>query len=186
MTTRTFIQFGQAYRNSTVTVVASLDGTEIFNGVVPNGYLPPDSTTAPPASFVPSSPTVTALFSFTEDVTFAGTKQLTMTVTGGDVWMNRTVADYAVALPGLTYPTVEQDTFGLANFYGPIYAASVGNLVIADPLSNVFVNGVASPSIPTAEMINGVYPEGQWCRTIPDGGNLTATINISAGSVVET
>jgi len=186
MTTRTFIQFGQAYGNSTVTVVASLDGIEIFNGVVPNGYVPPDPTSPAPSSFIPHSLDLTALFSFTEDVTFAGTKQLTMTVSGGEVWMNRTVADYSTALPGLTYPSQEQDIFGLANFYAPIYTATIGNLVIADPLSNVFVNGVASPSIPTAEMINGVYPEGQWCRTIPDGGNLTATINIFAGSVVET
>jgi len=183
MTARTFIQFGQAYGNATVTVVATLDGTEIFNGVVPNGYVPPNPEAPPPASFTPGSFSETALFSFTEDVTYAGSKQLQITVSGGQVWMSRTVADYGAALPGLTYPSIEQGLFGLANFYGPIYATTVGNLVIADPLSNVFVNGVASPSIPTADMINGVLPEGQWCRTIEDGGTLTATLNIMAGSV---
>jgi len=182
MTTRTFIQRGQAYGSDTVTIVAKIDGIEVFNGVVPNGlapFVPYDAN-----SSIGIGSISTQLFTFTDDVTFAGTKQLELTVSGGSIVMARTVGNYKSQLPGITYPDIEiTETMGKADFYGPISTYTSGNVVIADPLSNVMINGVADPATPSVEMVTGNLPEGQWCRRLIDGDTLTATITIAAGTV---
>lgn len=190
MTTRTFKQYGLAYGIGSVTVVATIDGIEVFNGVVPsvNSLIPTTLDEIQP--LVPE-----VLFSWTEDVAFEGTRSMTITVNGGNLLLKNTHANYGVAFDGIPivrYPGLT----GGPELFTPFYAHAIDAppdpccqdtecenrpTLIHDPLSDVTINGVPK----TREYLNNVDGKvlaGQFCWNIPDAGEFTATVNIFAGA----
>jgi len=81
MANRTFKQYGQAYAaKGDVSVVVSVAGTTVFNGAVS------DSSTV--RSGQPT--TENLLYSFTMDESITGSRQVSITVTGGELCMGAT------------------------------------------------------------------------------------------------
>jgi hypothetical protein len=190
MTTRTFRQYGQAFGTGPVTVVAAIDGVEVFNGTVSvlNSLVP-----TVPEEIQPLVPEV--LFSWSEDVNFEGTRSMQITVSGGNLLLKNTYANYGVAFDGIPIVRYAGLTGG-PELFTPFYAHSIDAppdpccqdtecenrpTLIHDPLSNVSINGVGQ----TREYVNttdGTVLAGQACWHIPDGAEFTATVNIFSGA----
>ena len=155
MTTRNFIQCGQAYGSTPATITATLDGTVIFSGTIPTQNMP--FPTLPDFSV-----TGVNLFTWTNTVDFSGTQSLAISVTGADLLLTDSFADHCVAN-------------AISAFY-PFYSYNVGNVGIADPFSNVIIDGEVMQRGPDDEILSG-----QWYWTIPRGSTFTATLNVNAG-----
>lgn len=169
MTTRTFKQQGQAYGTTATNLVAKIDGVEVFNGSISSLDQPIPSMPIADYETLP----VQDLFSWTDDVDFAGTKSMEITVTGGQLLLTLTLANY-VKIIDVTNPppgiTSGPDVFG------QYYRNDIGeNAVSFDPKSNVIINGVAQ------EFTRDANLTGQYYYVIPANGTLTATIAIQPG-----
>ena len=191
MTTRTFRQLGQAFGPGPVTVVATIDDVEVFNGTVAA-----DNSVAisAPDDIQPLIPEI--LFTWTEDVFFEGTRRMKINVSGGTLLLRNTYANYGVAFDG--NPVVRYAGLtGGPELFVPFYAVEppehIPNpccqdlecenrpLLIADPLSDVVIDGISK----TRDYVNCTTQEplsGQHCWLIPDEGEFTATVNIFAGA----
>ena len=163
MTTRTFKQLGQAYGTNPVTVVANINGVEVFNGTI---------------SAVDSQPVFTYqsddrdLFSWTEDLSFAGPVEMEVSVTGGKLLLTETVANYIKIIDAENPPPGV--TSG-ADIFGRFYSQSVDNKTISDPRSNVVIGGESQ----TASRDTGLL--GQYYWLIPAEATCTSTITIQPG-----
>lgn len=163
MTTRTFIQQGQGYGSTPVSIVATVNGSQVFSEVI--------STLNQPLPDLPFGPfTGVNLFSWTNEVSFQGTWSYVITVTGGTLIMGDTVANY-VSEPSFGGSPKTAEGFGY--FWLTPYNE---NLLMFDPLSNVSINGIAK----TVDRSNG--PEtGQFYWILPAGSSFSATINVRPG-----
>lgn len=166
MTIRTFKQKGQAYGSSTASIVATVDGVVVYSGTV---------NTLDQS--MPSFPDLensygVDLFTWQEDVTFSGTQTLSISVTGSDLLLTDSVANYITiedpANPG-NYIS------GGADLYGQFFNETVDGVVYSDPFTNEEIDGVAQSGPPDASL------PGQWYWKIPAGSTFTATINVQAG-----
>jgi hypothetical protein len=165
MTTRTFKQYGQGYGATPATIAVILDGVEIFNGDIP--------TLNEPFPFPPiiSSETLgVEIYSWTDDVTFQGTKSLQITVANGTFFMADSFANYF----RYTNPPNPDASSGPNNFIF-FYNVTIDGNVITDPLTDVSIDGV------TQTITRGVDQYGQWPWVLGAGQVLTATINVIAG-----
>jgi len=175
MTTRTFIQQGQGYGSSPVSIVASLDGNQIFSG--------PITTVDQPVPNLPfDSFTGANLFTWTNEIEFQGTQSYVITVTGGTMILGLTVANYTGTGEAPT-PEFDVGEPGTAENFGYFYAS--GGLgpdpqdvppQIWDPLSDITINGVSKTQFRTSD--NDV---GQFFWTLPAGSTFAATLNVNAG-----
>jgi len=155
MTTRNFIQCGQAYGSITASITATIDGTVVFSG--------PISTVNTPVPTRPNiSLTLPTLFTWTNTVAFAGTQSYSVAVSGSPLLLDFTGADHCVAN-------------NVAEFLG-FYTYETGGVLVVDPLTNVVIDGVAMQRGPD----NAAFG-GQWQWLIPAGSTLTATLNVNAG-----
>ena len=156
MTTRNFIQCGQAYGSTTASITATIDGTVIFSG--------PISTVNTPVPTRPdaSTDTVPTIFTWTNTVAFAGTQSYSIAVTGSPLLLDYTGADHCFA------NNVSQ--------FSAFYTYEIGGVTVADPLTNVAIDGVAQQRGPDNSTLSG-----QWQYLIPAGSTLTATLNVNAG-----
>jgi len=150
---RIFKQLGEGYGSSAVSITAQIDGNTVYSGTVP-------TIDAPPPGVKPGVQLGVDCFSWSEPVAnFSGSRSFTVSVSGGGSFqLNMTLAQSNVA---------NLDAYGL------VYTHTVGNVVYADPLTNVMIDGVSYPP-PTDPSLNG-----QWGWNIPSGGVLTATLNIN-------
>ena len=157
MTIRNFKQCGQAYGSTPASITATIDGTVVFSG--------PVSTLDQPLPILPepsddvSPPT---LFTWTNTVDFAGTQSYSIAVIGSQLLLDCTQADHCVAN-------------NVAQFDTP-YIYETDGVRVADPLTNVAIDGVAMQRGPN----NNELP-GQWQWIIPAGSTFTATLNVNAG-----
>jgi hypothetical protein len=189
MTIRTFKLYGQAYKSALpVTIVAKIDGVEVFNGLA--------STTTPwrPAQLMalPSyssgvyesvgSVTIPSggyeLFSFTAPVEFAGTKTMEISVTGAPLQLTFLLANYRPDMPGPDNVANNNPIIGSENYYCDFYYNTIDGVLISDPISDVAINDVLRAPIRDA-----ATQEGNWMWVVPNESTLTCTINIMAGSV---
>lgn len=178
MTLRTYKQLGQAYGSNPVTLVAKLDGVEVFNGTL--------TTLDQPLPSMPIAKTGlgwgSLLFSWTEDIAYSGSKSLELTVTGGTLLLASTVANYIGLItfgpqvpgsPGYdpsAPPPTDPSSVNQALIFGPY----------ADPksiLTNCTINGADVSSLADSDP-NLV---GQWFWTLQDGSVFTATVLQNAG-----
>ena len=181
MTTRTFNQQGQAYGSNPVQLAVKLDQVVVFNGTIPTLDIPvPDPSTVD---------TVSNLFSWTNDVSFAGTKSMEITVTGGTLILTQTLANYGISNtsppappPGEKAPTTYVSTGpdGYTYIYWKwLYDINLvpekDNVPVVDPLVEVVINQVPQYAAPTPDT------NGQWYWVIPDGGTFTAIVQVQAG-----
>ena len=164
MTIRTFKQRGQGYGSSPVTVLAKIDGVEVFNGPVPTLNSPYQITGFDEAiNWVDLG---NELFSWTDDVTFSGTKTVEISVSNGYLVLMNTIANY-----------LRLDEEGAENQWSFVYYNQVDDVLHTNPWTNMTINDIAQN--PNTEI------PGQTYWLIPPGGIMSCTINITA-SIVST
>jgi hypothetical protein len=165
MTIRTFKQRGQAYGSLPVTIVAKIDGVEIFNGQVPTLNAPYQLTGFD--SDIVSLTLGEELFSWTDDVEFSGAKTLEITVANGFLVLMNTTANY----PQLSVV----DLAAGENIWGFVYKNQVDDVFYVNPLSNMVINGQAqNPN-------DGVPSQTYWL--LPPGSVMSCNVNITASIV---
>jgi len=156
MTTRNFIQCGQAYGSTTASITATIDGTVIFSGPISTLDTPipsrPDAATGP----------LPTIFTWTNTVAFAGTQSYSVAVTGSPLLLGFTGADHCIA--------------NYAAQFNTIYTYEIDGAIVADPLTNVAIDGVVHTRGPDNSTLSG-----QWQWLIPAGSTLTAILNVTAG-----
>jgi hypothetical protein len=166
MTPRTFKQLGWAFGNEQLSLIATLDNAEIFNGPVPTGIIEPD----------PDLPVVTwpygdELFTWTEDIEYVGSKEMRIQVIGtGKLHLTLTIANYASII-------ISDDPYIITIPAGPdvfdnFYHQQFDGYIISDPYTNV--------SIDNTPYLAADGQRGQWAWRIPGGSEFVATLNIGA------
>jgi hypothetical protein len=159
MTDRTFIQNAQGYGSTVSQVTCQIDGNTVFSGTVttldqPWPTLPDPEFVAPPLGWT-----------WQDSADFAGTKQISISVTGSPVLLAQTFANNPY----------DAD----ANIFMPIFITEVDGVVYPHPFTDAAIDGVAlldhfNPDIP-----------GQWWWCIPAGSTFTATMHVNAASPPE-
>jgi len=157
MTTRNFIQCGQAYGSTTASITATIDGTVIFTGPISTLDTPIPTRLDTSPNYMPT------IFTWTNTVAFSGTQSYSIAVTGSPLLLGGTTADYCVA--------------NNVSAFHSFYTYEIDGVAVADPLTNVAIDGMAQTRGPN----NDTLP-GQWHWSIPAGSTLTATLNVNAGS----
>jgi hypothetical protein len=150
-TTRTLQFFGQAYGDTPVTLVASINGTELFNGTV--------STVAGPAPLGLDLPDQVLLFtvSFPGEAEGRGSFPMTVAVSGGDsVILGIIKANYEPIADGNRGPDI----------FGPVFNG--------DARSNVAIDGVVQP-LPIVE--DGKKGTNSWL--VHSGSTLSHSLNLA-------
>ena len=156
MTTRTFKQTGQAYGSTPATITATINGTVVFSG--------PISTLNTPVPDRPSTVSSSDIFTWTNTVDYAGTQSYSISVTGSQLLLTDTLADYCIA--------------NESSVFSSFYNANIGSVIVSDPLTNVDINGASIQRDPELTNLSG-----QWYWLIPAGSTFTATLNVSAGAL---
>jgi hypothetical protein len=155
MTIRNFKQYGQAFGATTASITATIDGTVVFSG--------PVSTLNTPVPSLPGDIETSEIFTWTNTVAFAGTQSYSVAVTGSPLLLGSTAADYCVA--------------NNISHFDAFYTYEIGGVTVADPFTNVAIDGVSRTRGPDNSTL-----AGQWQWLIPAGSTFTATLNVNAGS----
>jgi hypothetical protein len=158
MTTRTFKQCGQAYGSTPASITATIGGTVVFSG--------PISTLNQPVPVRPESDgnvIIPEIFTWTNNVDFAGTQSYSIAVTGSPLLLTFTGADHCFA----------NNVVDFSFFYN----YEIDGVMVADPFTNVAIDGVAQQRGPDNSQLSG-----QWQWLIPAGSTFTATLNVDAGT----
>lgn len=156
MSIRTIMQTGQGFGPGPVSIVASIDGQQVFAGTVP---------TLDEAPVLPLDDTP-QIFSWTVPISFAGTQALSIDVIGGDLVLTFSGGDFR--------PMSGPSTSG-AGAFGILSWQTVDGQQVPDPLTNVIIGEESVQRTVDAE------DTGQWHWLIPEGQNFSATVNIDAG-----
>jgi hypothetical protein len=159
MTTRTFKQRGQAYSSLPVTIVAKIDDVEVFNGVAPTQNTPYQLTGFDQE--INWADLGNDLFSWTDDVTFSGSKTVEISVGDGYLVLMNTVANYPLL-----------DAENVENQWSFVYSNQVDGVLCTNPWSNMTINGQAQN--PNTEI------PGQTYWLLPPNSTFSCTINITA------
>lgn len=154
MTTRTFKQYGQAYGGTQASIVATIDGVEVYSGNVPtvDELLP--TFPQPDVQFGEE------MFSWTNTVDFAGTQTMTIAVTGSMLLITDSFANYAL---------------GNADVFSGFNYSNIDGIYYSMPLSDVTIDGVVQPQELDPELPGQAY----W--QVPAGSTFSCTVNIQAG-----
>jgi hypothetical protein len=155
--TRTFTQQGQAYGAVPCIITAKIDGVVVFSGEVLT-----INTPVPPLPDLHLNLGV-PLFSWTKPVDFAGTCELEIAVSGSQLVITDTTADYVDP----TDPSVT----------GSFYQIEIDGIVYGDPFTDEKINGVQQTGPYNPEL------PGQWYWNVLPGNTFTATVNINAGVI---
>ena len=152
---RTINTYGQGFGSTDVNITVTVDGVEIFNG--------PVATTNGPVVRSPDPSTV--LFSWQEDVTFAGTRSLSITVNSGNVLLKTgSKANYCADETGPLGPDV---------FY---WLPDGPESVPTDPTSGWLMNGIPTPNQPDPSL-----GESWW--QIPVGSTFSYQLRMNHGVI---
>lgn len=169
MTTRTFKQQGQAYGPTAINMVAKIDGVEVFNGTIPALDQPLPLMPLAEDETLPTQD----LFVWTDDVTFAGTKAMEVTITGGKLLLTTIVANYVLIVntenppPGVTSGP---------NGSGQYYRNDIDDTQVSfDPKSNVTINGQLQTINRDPDLT------GQFYWIVSDNSTFTADVAIQPG-----
>ena len=156
MSTRTFKQLGQGYGSLPTTLVAKIDGVEVFSGEV--------TTINQPFPTIPdlSLKIDNSLFSWTKTTDFLGTLTMEISVQGSPLLLTNTVADYFVDTP---------DNQGV---FTSFYSVEKDGTTYYDPFDHETMDGVSVSRIDDPAL------SGQWWWGIMPGSTFTATVNVEA------
>ena len=158
MVTRTFKQYGYGirYTDRPVTIIATLDGQEIFNGEIPS------DTTA-----------VTELFTWETPLDFAGTQQFEITAQHGDVYLGQTQCNYSV------------NEYNAPEDFGSCCIVQQDGNEFSECFGNVEINGFGQSRLwePLPETPERPGPgTGQWHWT---GYRFSATLTVQTATHYE-
>ena len=168
MTTRTFKQQGLAYGSSPVTLVAKVDGVEVFNGTV--ATLNEPIPTVPVDGLVYSAEPAD-LFTFTDAAAFSGTKTLEISVSGGTLIVAGLLADYSpYAAPSTP---VDPSKYPGAGKFGLAFTNTVDGITHTNAITNVTIDDVAQAA--------GEEVTGTRYYDVEPGSVFKATLQISKG-----
>jgi hypothetical protein len=166
MTLRTFKQLGKAFGTEQLSLIATLDGVEIFNGAVPTGINEP----GPDMSTV-TWPYGDELFTWTQDIGFVGSKEMRIQVIGiGYVMLTSTNANY-ICIEVSTDPYYVTIPGGPDVFNG-FYSQKFDGFEIHDPYTNIVIGGIPCSADNSAS-------RGQWTWTVHGGSEFVATLNVN-------
>ena len=181
MTLRTYKQLGQAYGSSPVTLVAKINGEEVFNGTL---HTLDQSLPSLPITGISFAGFGGPIFSWTTDIAFMGSASMELTVTGGTLLLTNTFANY-ITTP--TYGSIKPGDEGYmpdaplpsdppTPFKDTLYGAYTDPTYI-DPLTSVTINGQEQTDVYNS------HPDlkGQWYWALQDGSVFTATVLQSPG-----
>ena len=168
MTTRTFKQQGLAYGSSPVTLVAKVDGVEVFNGTVATLNEPIPIT---PVDGLVYSTEPSDLFTFTDDADFAGTKTLEIAVSGGTLVVAGLLADYSFYTKQSS--PVDPSKYPGAGKFGSAFINNVDSIVYTNAITNVTIDDVAQSA--------GEEVTGTRYYDVEPGSVFKATLQISKG-----
>lgn len=152
MTTRNFMQQGQAYGTTTCTITATLDGVEIYSGPAPTEEVPMPPFPGPDIEF--------NAFGWQLPVSYQGGKTLTITVQGSPFVLADTLADR----------NSPSNVNALTSLY---FSQTISGVQVDDPLTAVTIDGVSRE--------RATDLPGQWYWTVLPGETFQATLNILAG-----
>jgi hypothetical protein len=166
MTLRTFKQYGKAFGTEQLSLIASLDGVEIFNGLIPTS----DNEAAVDMSTM-TWPYGDVLFTWTEDIEFAGTKEMQIQLHGqGYLMLTSTNANYVcIAETDPFHTTIP----GSAEFFNGFYSQKFDGYEAHDPYTNVVIDGKPCNPNDTGET------RGQWTWIVHGGSEFVATLNVN-------
>ena len=174
MTLRTFRQYGKAVGTEQLSVIATLDGIEIFNGNIPTGInesLPDLSTVTWPYGDI--------LFDWTDDIDFVGSKEMRIQLQGqGYLLLTSTNANY-VCVEVATEPFYVTIPGG-PDVYNGFYSQKFDSYEAHDPYTNVVIGGTSC-----AANDNG-QTRGQWSWIIHGGSEFVATLNVNKARLLGT
>jgi hypothetical protein len=159
MPTRTLRQLGRGHGSSPVSIVARIDNNVVYSGTVP--------TVNEPFPALPNDElSITdTLFSWENTVEFTGQQDLEISVTGGDLLLADTEANYV-------------NVDDVAQWGGVYYVLDdQGNVTFSDPLEQEKIDGVLQPDLHTQQNL-----PGQWWWKINAGSVFTAKVNIIGGA----
>jgi hypothetical protein len=173
MTIRTFKQSGQGYGTSPLIITASINNAVVYQGEIPTVDQPvPESYFDLPGDFAEQ------LFSWELDTAFAGTVEMSFSVTGDGVL---TLTDTSANYVGIPNPALDLETKkpayinGGPDVFGSFYQVAMPEYTLWDPLTNVKINDVVQ------EIQRGnLY--GQWWWTLTAPATFSCTVNILAST----
>lgn len=153
MTTKNIQQQGQAWGSTTASIVARIDGIEVYSG--------PVLTVDEPSPVMPGYNIENTMFGWTVDADFNGTQIMTIAVSGeGPVWVADTLADHQFGQPA--------DALLPMNF-----VQTIDGQQVPDPLTEVMIDG--------ASLVRNSTYFGQWYWKVMPGQTFQATVNIIPG-----
>ena len=163
MTIRIFKQFGRGYGPEPVVATVKVGTEVVFSG-------PVDTLNQE----TPWKAVGVDIYNFPiPDVAFQGSLPLEISVTGGDLFLAETLANYyKITIIKDNKPQVYSsgpDDFGL------FYQETINGIIYTDPFTDEKINGVPLEGPPNPDF------SGQWGWIIPNGSTFTATLNIQAG-----
>ena len=163
MTVRTFKQQGQSYGSTPTSIVAKIDGVEVYNGVVSTLDIPPPLSPNSVDNNVDLFTWEAPLPTTWEAAVNSNSEQLMeITVLGNNLYLGKTWANHSGSDPEEFYSKIDPDENG-----------------IIDPLTNVIING-------EPQIINRrPGSDGQWRWTIPAGATFTASVDLFSDMPVD-
>jgi hypothetical protein len=164
MTTRTIKQTGQAFGSSPTIISAKINGAEVYNGPVSTLHEPMRRYNNPDEVFP-------ELFSWTTDTNFAGTQQMEIAVSNGQLVIADTVSNYTFSSPS-----------NKSDVFGPVYVNAVpgetGNVMYTNAITAISINGVFQEHALT----NGALGQTYW--PLESGDVFTCTVKITASPLI--
>lgn len=164
---RTFIQKGQGYGPTPVTITAKIGNVVVYSGTVPT------LNQAPPVGGQSGPGPSTNLFSWTNDIEFSGQQDVEISVEGGLLLLSQTLANYTAG-GGANVKPVPGD----ANTFRNFWYETIDGVTIGDPFTDEKIDGVPQIEHPEPSQL-----PGQWWWYLPAGSTFTARLNIAAGNV---
>lgn len=162
---RTFQFYGLAYGSSPVSIVASINSTQVFSGPVTTVDQPWTGWSPPPAESQVVLFTIDNSTALNTD--FSGSLPMTVSVTGGSgLFFGQINSNYNTG----------STPAGMPDGWNQCYQGTPSNSENSqDPRSSVSINGVGQTPVRP--------PNGTWCWAVPSEQNIAHNWNIGLGAV---
>ena len=170
MPARIFRFKGKAYAASgTVSVTATMGGTEIYSGSVPTTNEPTPSR---------NISDLDTLFEYTGSTDTTGNVSVTLTVSGGDLFFGEPQANYSGAEFTVDWTDPQNPVLTVITQPVDYYSDVNWNTLESDGKNNVTVNGASANRVLISDS-----EIGDWQYLTPNGGTLSCSLFIDPAKV---